>query len=30
MAEAIEENFSDEERRALEQAVPLLGRLAEL
>jgi DNA-binding MarR family transcriptional regulator len=30
LAEAIEESFSDEERRALERAVPLLGRLAEL
>jgi DNA-binding MarR family transcriptional regulator len=30
LAEAIEESFSDEERRALEKAVPLLGRLAEL
>jgi DNA-binding MarR family transcriptional regulator len=30
LAEAIEESFSGEERRALEQAVPLLGRLAEL
>ncbi len=30
LAEAIAENLSDEERRVLEQAVPLLGRLAEL
>jgi len=30
LAEAIAENFSDEERRVLEKAVPLLGRLAEL
>jgi DNA-binding MarR family transcriptional regulator len=30
LAEAIAENFSDEERRVLEEAVPLLGRLAEL
>jgi DNA-binding MarR family transcriptional regulator len=30
LAEAIAESFSDEERRALERAVPLLGRLAEL
>jgi len=29
LAEAIAENFSDEERRVLEQALPLLGRLAE-
>jgi DNA-binding MarR family transcriptional regulator len=30
LAETIAENFSDEERRVLEEAVPLLGRLAEL
>jgi DNA-binding MarR family transcriptional regulator len=30
LAEAIEENFSDRERRELERALPLLGRLAEL
>ena len=30
LAEAIKENFSDEERRVLDQAAPLLGRLAEL
>jgi DNA-binding MarR family transcriptional regulator len=30
LAEAIEENLSDEERETLEEAVRLLGRLAEL
>jgi DNA-binding MarR family transcriptional regulator len=30
LAEAIEENFSDEERATLDEAVRLLGRLAEL
>ena len=30
LAEAIAESFSAGERRALEQALPLLGRLAEL
>jgi DNA-binding MarR family transcriptional regulator len=30
LAEAIEESFSDGERKVLDQAVPLLGRLAEL
>jgi DNA-binding MarR family transcriptional regulator len=30
LAEAIEENFSEEERKVLDRAVPLLGRLAEL
>jgi DNA-binding MarR family transcriptional regulator len=30
LAEAIEENFSDEEREALEEAVRLLARLAEV
>jgi DNA-binding MarR family transcriptional regulator len=30
LAEAIEENFSDEERETLDEAVRLLGRLAEL
>lgn len=30
LAEAIEESFSDEERKTLDEAVRLLGRLAEL
>jgi DNA-binding MarR family transcriptional regulator len=30
LAEAIEQNFSDEERETLDEAVRLLGRLAEL